>query len=107
VSMYSELLRKVPTGRGDWFLAFTDQQLQTLLQERRDEVGILSAGSVDRRHGRADVTAELALQLEYDRILLALFRTRGIASDPDRFGRHVLERRRLERALATAPSGST
>ena len=105
--MYSELLRKIVGERREAFRAATDLQLQILLQENRNKMGAPSARPVDTRGGRPDAAAELALQLEYDLVLLELCRARGIASDPDRFGRPLLERRRLERALAIAPSESS
>jgi hypothetical protein len=100
--MYSELLRRAVAGQGDGLRSATDQQLQTLLEERRSKMGPWSAGPVDANGGRPDAAAEIALQLEYDLVLLELCRARGIASDPDRFSQPVLERRRLERALTTA-----
>ena len=102
--MYSELLRRVMAGRGGGLRSATDEQLRELLQDRRKRMDSIASGPVDTAGGQADPAASLAAQLEYDLVLLELCRARGIASDPGRFGRPAVERRRLERALTTAAS---
>jgi hypothetical protein len=96
VSMYSELLGRLCAGLDPVRLPpFRDELVVILLQSR----------GVGRRltpGGRRDLTEDLALELDRDRMLMRLCATLGIETDTALFASPRPERERLEGLLGEA-----
>jgi hypothetical protein len=102
MSMYSELLaaslRSTDPAR-DGAATTEVALLSELAACRRD---LTRARPAEAAGGGADASADIARQVDYDLALIRLCRLRGIDCDPGRFTRPLVERRRLEEALAAA-----
>jgi hypothetical protein len=104
MSMYCELLRIADAGQARALASATDQDLQALLAVRRRRLDVLATEPASRGGRGVDAAMSIAIQIDYDLVLLGLCRSRGISCDAGRFNPLALERLRLERALAANSS---
>ena len=94
--MYSELLGGLCTEADPIHLPSSRDELVVILLQCRRRL---------HEHGSGDgheMTEDLALELDHDRMLLRLCAAMGIESDPTRFANPLVERARLETLLRSA-----
>jgi len=96
VSMYSELLGSLCTEADPIHLPNSRDELVVILLQCRRALHEQGVGS------EHEMTEDLALELDHDRMLLRLCAALGIDSDPSRFANPLAERARLENLLHTA-----